>query len=160
MQDRVQPLQGDNVTLSCNYTSADYFFWYLQYPSSPPQFLIKEYMVKSRFTLKKYDDRLLFALEISSVAVTDSALYYCAKENILEGTSVTLSYTLSKIATGNDYFFWYRQYPGEPPQFLLSISGFVTDSALYYCALRSTVTEISDSLYKNLLGTKHSSLFS
>ena len=46
------------------------------------------------------------------------------KENSLEGTSVSPSYTLSKIATGNDYFFWYRQYPGEPPQFLLSISGF------------------------------------
>ena len=46
------------------------------------------------------------------------------KENRLVGTSVSLSYTLSKIATGSDYFFWYRQYPGEPPQFLLSISGF------------------------------------
>ena len=45
------------------------------------------------------------------------------KENRLVGTSVSLSYTLSKTATGSDYFFWYRQYPGEPPQFLLSISG-------------------------------------
>ncbi|CAL8234864.1 unnamed protein product [Boreogadus saida] len=53
IQDRVQVLQGDGVTLSCSYTSADYFFWYRQYPSSPPQFLIKEYMEKSGFTLKK-----------------------------------------------------------------------------------------------------------
>ena len=90
MQDRVQALQGDNVTLSCNYTSADYFFWYLQYPSSPPQFLIKEYMVISRFTLKKYDDRLLFALEISSVAVTDSALYYCAVRPTVTGNTDSL----------------------------------------------------------------------
>uniref|UniRef100_A0A8C4ZWU4 Immunoglobulin V-set domain-containing protein n=1 Tax=Gadus morhua TaxID=8049 RepID=A0A8C4ZWU4_GADMO len=45
------------------------------------------------------------------------------KENRLVGTSVSLSYTLSKIATGSDYFFWYRQYPVEPPQFLLYISG-------------------------------------
>ncbi|CAL8313366.1 unnamed protein product [Gadus morhua 'NCC'] len=105
------------------------------------------------------------------------------KENRLVGTSVSLSYTLSKIATGSDYFFWYRQYPVEPPQFLLSISGLginrtaeslgsdkrfsieliektgvdltissaaVTDSALYYCALRPTVTGNIDSLYKNL----------
>ncbi|CAL8277567.1 unnamed protein product [Lota lota] len=45
------------------------------------------------------------------------------EENSLEGTTVTLSYRLSKTADFNDYFFWYRQYPGEPPQFLLYISG-------------------------------------
>ncbi|CAL8234955.1 unnamed protein product [Arctogadus glacialis] len=133
IQDRVQALQGDGVTLSCSYTSADYFFWYLQYPSSPPQFLIKEYMEKSGFTLKKYDDRLLFALEISSVAVTDSALYYCAGRGIWRG-----EFTRNLVKRQR-----YR----------------VTDSALYYCALRPTVTGISDSLYKNLLSTKHSSLF-
>uniref|UniRef100_A0A8C5CV07 Ig-like domain-containing protein n=1 Tax=Gadus morhua TaxID=8049 RepID=A0A8C5CV07_GADMO len=74
----VQALQGDGVTLSCNYSSATYFFWYRQYPSSPPQFLIKEYMELSGFTLKKDSERKVFALEISSAAVTDSALYYCA----------------------------------------------------------------------------------
>ncbi|CAL8234874.1 unnamed protein product [Boreogadus saida] len=45
------------------------------------------------------------------------------KETSLDGT-VTLSYTLSKIDKWSDNFFWYRQYPGEPPQFLLTISGF------------------------------------
>ncbi|KAK0144428.1 T cell receptor alpha variable 9-2 [Merluccius polli] len=49
IQDRVQALQGDKVTLSCNYSSADSFFWYLQYPSSPPQLLIKEYKELSGF---------------------------------------------------------------------------------------------------------------
>ncbi|KAG7257680.1 hypothetical protein CRUP_007638 [Coryphaenoides rupestris] len=74
----VQALQGDKVTLSCNYSSANYFFWYRQYPSSPPQFLIKEHMKISGFTLKKDEERKVFQLEISSAAVTDSALYYCA----------------------------------------------------------------------------------
>ncbi|CAL8277603.1 unnamed protein product [Lota lota] len=106
------------------------------------------------------------------------------EENSLEGTTVTLSYRFSKTAASGDDFFWYRQYPGEPPQFLLYISGFgnnrtseslgsdkrfsikltdektgvdlkissvaVTDSALYYCAVRPTVTGNTDSLYKNL----------
>ena len=75
----VQALQGDGVTLSCNYSSATYFFWYRQYPSSPPKFLIKEYMELSGFTLKKDSDKkMMFHLEISAAEVTDSALYYCA----------------------------------------------------------------------------------
>ncbi|XP_035861063.1 uncharacterized protein LOC116065854, partial [Sander lucioperca] len=45
------------------------------------------------------------------------------EENSLEGSSVTLSYRYSKQATSSDYFFWYRQYPGKPPDFILFISG-------------------------------------
>ena len=102
MQNRVQALQGDNVTLSCNYTSSNNLFWYRQFPSSPPQFLIKEYQKAFRFTFKKEEERNMFHLEISSAVLTDSALYYCA--------------------------------------------------------LQPTVTGNTDSLYKNLLSTKHTSL--
>uniref|UniRef100_A0A3B3HJM7 Immunoglobulin V-set domain-containing protein n=1 Tax=Oryzias latipes TaxID=8090 RepID=A0A3B3HJM7_ORYLA len=92
------------------------------------------------------------------------------EESTLEGTSVALSYKYKNSATGNDYFFWYRQFPGKPPEFLISHSGTgtpisqpvpgfsfkvsddqrqmdlqissaaVTDSAVYYCAVWSTVT--------------------
>ncbi len=41
--DRELALEGDNVTLSCNYSgSARGVHWYRQYAGSPPQFLILE----------------------------------------------------------------------------------------------------------------------
>nr|BAB82548.1 T-cell receptor alpha [Paralichthys olivaceus] len=82
-----------------------------------------------------------------------------------EGSTVTLSYKFSRTITSDDYFFWYRQYPGKPPEFLFShssseqegaaptpglrfkveqkkiqmiiSSAAVTDSAVYYCAVIS-----------------------
>ncbi|KAL7386508.1 hypothetical protein ABVT39_009550 [Epinephelus coioides] len=89
------------------------------------------------------------------------------EEYSLEGSTVTLSYRYSKQATNLDYFFWYRQYPGKPPEFFMYHSGTgaildqripgltikvdqnlinmnissaaVTDSAVYYCA-RATLS--------------------
>ncbi|PWA32063.1 hypothetical protein CCH79_00020420, partial [Gambusia affinis] len=95
-----------------------------------------------------------------------------------ESSSVNLSYSLSREVRSNDYFYWYRQNPGEPPEVLIShsasgaegvkkvselkidvrktqmdlliSSAAVTDSAVYYCALQPTVTGNTRTLYKNL----------
>ncbi|KAK0142929.1 T cell receptor alpha variable 3 [Merluccius polli] len=163
IQDRVQALQGDKVTLSCNYSSADSFFWYLQYPSSPPQLLIKEYKELSGFILKK--DKEMFHLEISSAVVTDSALYYCAVRPTVTGntdsleqfrrtTVITLSYNFSKLlllamissgtvsiletlhteSLGSDKRFSTKLTEDKTGVDLKISSAVVTDSALYYCA--------------------------
>lgn len=104
------------------------------------------------------------------------------EQSALIGNSVLLSYEYTKFSPG-DSFFWYRQHPGEPPQFLIShtssgsvlnspvsglevvvegskliqmriLSAAAEDSAVFYCAVRPTVTGNPPALYKNL--TKHS----
>ena len=40
------------------------------------------------------------------------------EEHSLEGNTVTLSYKYLKLSSSN-YFFWYQQYPGKPPEFLI-----------------------------------------
>uniref|UniRef100_A0A3B5QJK9 Immunoglobulin V-set domain-containing protein n=1 Tax=Xiphophorus maculatus TaxID=8083 RepID=A0A3B5QJK9_XIPMA len=96
------------------------------------------------------------------------------EEFAVESSKVTLSYTYSKTADGTDYFFWYRQYPGKGPEFLIShlgtgtklqdpVPGFsfnmnadktqmdllissaaVTDSAVYYCAFSESLFQFCD----------------
>uniref|UniRef100_A0A3B4ZKQ0 Ig-like domain-containing protein n=1 Tax=Stegastes partitus TaxID=144197 RepID=A0A3B4ZKQ0_9TELE len=79
-KDVLMALEGDTVTLSCNYSgSADYLFWYQQKSSSSPQLLIAEYTEKvERLSFKHDKQSKEFHLQISSAAVTDSAVYYCA----------------------------------------------------------------------------------
>uniref|UniRef100_A0A3P9D991 Ig-like domain-containing protein n=1 Tax=Maylandia zebra TaxID=106582 RepID=A0A3P9D991_9CICH len=84
----------------------------------------------------------------------------------LEGSAVTLSYRYSKQAYESDEFYWYRQHAGKAPELLIAhvgsknlmkressrvsfkvvddrrqitiSSAAVSDSAVYYCAVRPT----------------------
>uniref|UniRef100_A0A3Q1BNF5 Ig-like domain-containing protein n=1 Tax=Amphiprion ocellaris TaxID=80972 RepID=A0A3Q1BNF5_AMPOC len=79
-KDALMALEGDSVTLSCNYSvSILSLYWYQQKSSSSPQLLIAEYSEKTEklsFIHDKQSKEL--HLKISSAAVSDSAVYYCA----------------------------------------------------------------------------------
>uniref|UniRef100_A0AAY5EZY7 Ig-like domain-containing protein n=1 Tax=Electrophorus electricus TaxID=8005 RepID=A0AAY5EZY7_ELEEL len=101
MAEPIEPLfpseavfQGDNVTLSCNYKefsgTIENLHWYQQYPQSKPEFLLYIFpsgtkseplppRLSANVSVKRVD------LKISSAAVSDSALYYCALQPTVTG---------------------------------------------------------------------------
>uniref|UniRef100_A0A3P9PXH8 Ig-like domain-containing protein n=1 Tax=Poecilia reticulata TaxID=8081 RepID=A0A3P9PXH8_POERE len=89
-QSEVFPSEGGKVTLSCNYSvKAENLQWYRQDPGSAPRFLLLITDTKDptvveaeppnpRLTAGLNKERNRLDLLISSAAVTDSAVYYCA----------------------------------------------------------------------------------
>ncbi|KAI5629076.1 hypothetical protein C0J50_10535, partial [Silurus asotus] len=95
--------EGDKVTLSCSYeiltgTSGNYLHWYRQNPKSEPKFLL--YISQRgdlslnnppKMTAEVDDgDKKQVNLIISSAAVSDSALYYCALATTVTGNPAAL----------------------------------------------------------------------
>ncbi|KAI5612706.1 hypothetical protein C0J50_4438, partial [Silurus asotus] len=93
--------EGENVTLSCSYTkfsgAVDYLHWYRHYPTSQPVFLL--FIDLSGFKTNPMPTRLDSAVDknkkrvdlfISSAAVSDSALYYCALVPTVTGNPAAL----------------------------------------------------------------------
>ncbi|KAF4117469.1 hypothetical protein G5714_002022 [Onychostoma macrolepis] len=89
--------EGSNVTLSCSYSSADDLYWYRQYPRSAPEFLVLIFDGATNTKMSDVDPRLSVKLTkqeqkhvdliISSAAVSDSALYYCALRPTVTGNT-------------------------------------------------------------------------
>ncbi|KAJ8011921.1 hypothetical protein DPEC_G00063330 [Dallia pectoralis] len=92
--------EGDTVLLSCRYTgSVNNLQWYRQYTRSKPEFLIL--ITKNGYALKPVPPRMSahvhtgsVDLEIASVEVTDSALYYCALQPTVRENTDTLYQSL------------------------------------------------------------------
>ncbi|KAI5629139.1 hypothetical protein C0J50_8038, partial [Silurus asotus] len=93
--------EGDDVTLSCKYTvssQGNNLFWYRQHPKSNPSFLIN--ILQSGTLVSdlpprmdaKVDDGIKKQVDliISSAAVSDSALYYCALRPTVTGNPAAL----------------------------------------------------------------------
>uniref|UniRef100_A0A8C1LV83 T-cell receptor alpha/delta variable 29.0 n=1 Tax=Cyprinus carpio TaxID=7962 RepID=A0A8C1LV83_CYPCA len=109
VQPEVSGTEGDNITLSCNYSSAVSLQWYRQYPNSAPEFLLtvlhrtgkvsqtsKIVDLDPRFSGKVTEKKTHVDLEISSVKMKDSALYYCALEPTEISADICLCYNLLK----------------------------------------------------------------
>uniref|UniRef100_A0A671QAC7 T-cell receptor alpha/delta variable 2.0.2 n=1 Tax=Sinocyclocheilus anshuiensis TaxID=1608454 RepID=A0A671QAC7_9TELE len=92
--------EGSSTTLSCSYDGSAYsLHWYRQKPGSKPEFLLlivesTKYVNKAdqphpHMSIRLHDNKSV-DLEISSAAVSDSAVYYCALEPTVTGKQTTL----------------------------------------------------------------------
>ncbi|KAF4117489.1 hypothetical protein G5714_002042 [Onychostoma macrolepis] len=93
--------EGSSVTLSCSFSASggsDNLHWYRQYGRSKPEFLVLTYSNAKEAQRSVEDPRFSVnipkrehvILEISSAAVSDSALYYCALRPTVTGNTSTL----------------------------------------------------------------------
>ncbi|KAL7387726.1 hypothetical protein ABVT39_028079 [Epinephelus coioides] len=166
--------EGHTVTLGCTFQSSSQYptlFWYKQKLNDQPKFILQRFVKKEDNPAERQKERIdatlnktSVPLKIQKLQLSDSAVYYCALQPTVTGNTKTL---YSKQATGADQFYWYRQYPGKPPEFFMYHSGTgailnqripgltikvdqnlinmnissaaVTDSAVYYCA-RATLS--------------------
>uniref|UniRef100_A0A669CWU2 Ig-like domain-containing protein n=1 Tax=Oreochromis niloticus TaxID=8128 RepID=A0A669CWU2_ORENI len=86
-QAEVTETEGESVKLTCSYETTDsdvWLFWYKHHSDlEAPQFILYKGFIHER-------EKKEFHLEISSAAVTDSAVYYCALQPTVTGNTKTL----------------------------------------------------------------------
>ncbi|KAF3857607.1 hypothetical protein F7725_010808 [Dissostichus mawsoni] len=190
----VRATEGNTVTLGCKFPTSTtaFLFWYKQEVNGYPKYMLKRFSATgvnaAEFQKDRFDatlNKTSVPLQISSAAVTDSAVYYCALKPTVTGNTTTLRDTVTQPAgdvrateggtvtlgckfqtSSTAYLFWYKQEVNvhvkrysatgdnaaefkkdrfdatlNEKSFPLQISSAaVTDSAVYYCALRPTVT--------------------
>ncbi|KAF3857608.1 hypothetical protein F7725_010809 [Dissostichus mawsoni] len=83
----VRATEGGTVTLGCKFQTSTtaYLFWYKQEVNGYPKYMLRRYSATgvnaAEFQKDRFDatlNKTSVPLQISSAAVTDSAVYYCA----------------------------------------------------------------------------------
>uniref|UniRef100_A0A3B1IXM8 Immunoglobulin V-set domain-containing protein n=1 Tax=Astyanax mexicanus TaxID=7994 RepID=A0A3B1IXM8_ASTMX len=98
---QLHAFKDETVIISYTYDKANYLFWYRQYPGSRPEYLLRIYPKEGatsepnplfpQFSSTVDHTNSVVNLIISSTAVSDSALYYCALEPTVTETHQTLT---------------------------------------------------------------------
>uniref|UniRef100_A0A8C9ZK04 Ig-like domain-containing protein n=1 Tax=Sander lucioperca TaxID=283035 RepID=A0A8C9ZK04_SANLU len=80
--------EGETVTLGCTFetTLSPTLYWYKQEVNDFPKMMLQRFSVKTDDS----EDKTKILLQISSAAVTDSAVYYCAGKPTVTGNTKTL----------------------------------------------------------------------
>ncbi|KAJ4922457.1 hypothetical protein JOQ06_022953 [Pogonophryne albipinna] len=91
--------EGDTVTLDCKFKTSNtaYLFWYKQEVNGYPKYMLMRYLDigvnAAEFQKDRFDatlNKTSVPLQISSAAVIDSAVYYCALQPTVTGNTNTL----------------------------------------------------------------------
>uniref|UniRef100_A0A3P9JBW9 Ig-like domain-containing protein n=1 Tax=Oryzias latipes TaxID=8090 RepID=A0A3P9JBW9_ORYLA len=103
-QDQLTGTEGKSVTMKCNYQTADsypYLYWYKHDSDlQAPQFILWKGIGMTKIEgLKIQVQNKQIDLQISSAAVSDSAVYYCALQPTVTGNNKTLYKNLQQNTT-------------------------------------------------------------